>query len=80
MQSKGRSLAAIGRNGYDTANVDRDFSGATLVEDLFRPLFCVESEMRPSIGPHFFWPCFRPPDLTVYGTAPGERNDFGTTA
>ena len=33
-----RRESAQGEYGYDTANVDRNFFGATLVEDLFRPL------------------------------------------
>ena len=47
-----------GEYGYDTANVDRNNFGATLVEDLFRPVSVSavnESECGPSkAGPHFF--------------------------
>ncbi|PMS15420.1 hypothetical protein C0Z18_27420 [Trinickia dabaoshanensis] len=59
--SSQRRESAQGEYGYDTANVDRNFFGATLVEDLFRPisLLVSESECGPSkAGPHFFYPSF----------------------
>ena len=58
IQRQLNALSAQGEYGYDTANVDRNFFGTTLVEDLFRPvsLLVSESECGPSkAGPHFFY-------------------------
>jgi hypothetical protein len=46
---------AKGEYGYDTANVDRNDFGATLVEEPFRLAVSEVSKCGPSkAGPHFF--------------------------
>jgi hypothetical protein len=53
-----QSSRQYSEHGYDTANVDRNYFGATLVEDPvrhYRPCDLLESECGPSkAGPHFF--------------------------